>query len=42
MVLDALDVATGWHSWSALRFDAGHSAAAAEQIMVFSVSRLLL
>jgi AcrR family transcriptional regulator len=42
IVLDALDVAAGWHSWSALRFDAGHSAASAEQIVVFSVSRLLL
>jgi len=42
VVLDALDVAAGWRSWSALRFDAGHSAASAEQIMVFSVSRLLL
>jgi TetR/AcrR family transcriptional regulator of autoinduction and epiphytic fitness len=42
VVLDALDVAAGWHTWSALRFDAGHSAASAEQVMVFSVSRLLL
>lgn len=42
VVLDALGVAAGWNSWSALRFDAGHSAASAEQIMVFSVSRLLL
>jgi AcrR family transcriptional regulator len=42
VVLDALDVAAGWHTWSALRFDAGHSAASAEQVMVFSVTRLLL
>jgi len=41
VVLDALDVATSWNSWSALRFDGGRSAAEAEQIMVFSVSRLL-
>ena len=42
VVLDALDVAAGWHTWSALRFDAGHSAPSAEQVIAFSVSRLLL
>lgn len=41
VLLEALDVATGWRAWSALRSDAGHSAEAAEQIIVYWVSRLL-
>ncbi len=41
VVLDAVELATGWQSWSALRFEAGHSATLAEQFMVFAVVKLL-
>jgi TetR/AcrR family transcriptional regulator, regulator of autoinduction and epiphytic fitness len=40
-VLDAVELATGWQSWSALRFEAGRSASLAEQFMVFAVIRML-
>ncbi len=39
--LETLHVITGWQSWSALRFESGHSAARAEQITVFTVDRVL-
>ncbi|MGH3579039.1 MAG: TetR/AcrR family transcriptional regulator, partial [Mycobacterium sp.] len=42
VVLEALEVATGWQSWNALRFEAGRSAPSAEQFMAFSVIRILL
>jgi AcrR family transcriptional regulator len=41
VVLDTIDVATGWQNWNALRLDAGHTASSAEQVMAFAVSRLL-
>ncbi len=41
MLLEALDGATGWGAWNGLRSDAGHSADAAEQIVIFWISRLL-
>ncbi len=39
--LETLHVITGWQSWSALRFESGHSATRAEQITVFTVDRVL-
>jgi TetR/AcrR family transcriptional regulator of autoinduction and epiphytic fitness len=41
VTLEALEVATGWPNWSALRFDSGHSADAAEKIVVYTVSHML-
>jgi TetR/AcrR family transcriptional regulator, regulator of autoinduction and epiphytic fitness len=41
VVLEVVDLATGWQNWNALRFDLGHTATAAEQIMVFAVSTVL-
>jgi TetR/AcrR family transcriptional regulator, regulator of autoinduction and epiphytic fitness len=40
-VLDTLELTTGWQSWCALRFEAGHSASSAEQFMAFTVTRML-
>jgi AcrR family transcriptional regulator len=40
-LLDTLELTTSWQSWSALRFEAGHSASSAEQFMAFAVTRLL-
>jgi hypothetical protein len=40
-LLEALDVATGWETWDALRLHRGHSASAAETFMVNSVTGLL-
>jgi TetR/AcrR family transcriptional regulator of autoinduction and epiphytic fitness len=39
--LETLHVITGWQSWSALRFESGHSAVEAERITVFTVDRVL-
>ncbi len=39
-LLEALDVATGWETWDALRLHRGHSASAAETFMVNSVTGL--
>jgi AcrR family transcriptional regulator len=41
VVLDTIDVAAGWQNWNALRLDGGHTASSAEQVMAFTVSRLL-
>jgi hypothetical protein len=41
VMLDTLEVTTGWPNWSALRVDGGHSAEAAEKIVVYTVSQLL-
>jgi hypothetical protein len=41
VVLDTIEVATGWPNWNALRQDAGRTASSAEEVMVFTVSRLL-
>jgi len=41
VVLEALEVATGWQSWNALRFEAARSASSAEQFMAFAVVRIL-
>jgi hypothetical protein len=40
-LFDALDVATGWHSWLSLRFEGDRSPSAAEEVMVYAVSLLL-
>ena len=40
-LLDALEQATGWEAWRALRDVRGHSPAAAERAMAFTASRLL-
>jgi AcrR family transcriptional regulator len=42
VVLDALEVATGWQSWNALRFEAARSASSAERFMAFAVIRILV
>ena len=42
VVLEALEVATGWQSWNALRFEAARSASSAEQFMAFAVFRILI
>ena len=42
VVLEALEVATGWQSWNALRFEAARSASSAEQFMAFAVIRILV
>ena len=41
VLLDALEMATGWTHWQALRFEARHPAGAAEQLMGYAVIRLL-
>jgi AcrR family transcriptional regulator len=41
ILLEALDVATGWQTWNTLRLHAGHSASVAEEVMVYSVTGLL-
>ena len=41
LVLEVVDLATGWQSWNALRFDSGRTATAAEQTMVFAVTTML-
>jgi AcrR family transcriptional regulator len=41
VVLDTLDVITGWQNWSSLRVESGHSASKAEQIIVFTVAQVL-
>jgi AcrR family transcriptional regulator len=41
IVLEVVDLATGWQNWNALRFDAGHTAPSAEKIMVFAVTTML-
>ena len=40
-VLETVDLTTGWQNWNALRIDAGHSAVAAEEIVVFAVTAML-
>jgi len=40
-LLDTLELTTGWQSWSALRFEAGHTASSAEEFMVSTVTRLM-
>jgi AcrR family transcriptional regulator len=39
--LETLHVITGWHCWSSLRFESGHSPDRAEQITVFTLDRVL-
>jgi AcrR family transcriptional regulator len=39
--LDALEHATGWDTWRALRHISGHSPASAERVMAITASRLL-
>ena len=39
--LDALEHATGWDTWRALRHVTGHSPASAERVMAITASRLL-
>lgn len=41
LLLEALDLATGWQTWDALRLHGGHSASGAEKVMVYSVTGLL-
>ncbi len=41
ILLETIELATGWQNWNTLRFDRGLSASAAEQLMVFAVTRLL-
>jgi AcrR family transcriptional regulator len=41
LLLEALDLATGWQTWNTLRLHAGHSASMAEEVMVCSVTGLL-
>jgi TetR/AcrR family transcriptional regulator of autoinduction and epiphytic fitness len=41
LLLEALDVATGWQTWDALRLHRGHSASAAEKFVVYWVTDLL-
>jgi AcrR family transcriptional regulator len=41
-MLDTLELTTGWQSWSALRFEAGHTASSAEEFLVQTVTRMLL
>lgn len=40
-LLDALEQATGWHTWRALRDGREHSASSAERVVAFTVERLL-
>ncbi len=40
-LLDALDQATDWEAWRALRDTRGHTAAAAERLMAFAAVRIL-
>ena len=42
VVLEALEMATGWQSWNALRFEAARSASSAEQFMAFAAIRILV
>jgi TetR/AcrR family transcriptional regulator, regulator of autoinduction and epiphytic fitness len=41
VLLDAVEVATGWAQWQALRFEAHHLAPTAEAVMAYAVARLL-
>lgn len=41
VLLDALEQATGWEAWRALRDVRGHTPAAAERAMAFTAGRLL-
>jgi len=38
VLLDALDLTTGWQSWIILRLETGHSASSAEQLMAYAVA----
>lgn len=41
MLLDTLTTVSGWRHWVTLRSDSGHSAAQAEQAVVFALMRIL-
>lgn len=41
VLLESLDVATGWQSWTSLRVEARRSADEAERVMVYTLTRLL-
>ncbi len=41
LLLEALELATGWETWHALRDHTRHSASSAERVTVYTVSRLL-
>lgn len=41
MLLEALTTVSGWQHWAALRGESGHSAAQAEQAVVFTLLRIL-
>ena len=41
ILLDALEVATGWQTWLSLRTEGGRSATSAEGVMVYTVMLLL-
>ena len=41
MLLDTLTAVAGWQHWATLRGDSGHSAAQAEQAVVFTLMRVL-
>ncbi len=41
MLLDTLTTVSGWRHWVTLRCDSGHSAAQAEQAVVFALMRIL-
>ncbi len=41
ILLDAIEVATGWQSWLSLRLEGGRSPAEAERVMYYAVSLLL-